>query len=165
MTHSFTIDSTIEGVSIDEFKRLAADTALHEAVCRRIPGDNLEIIESQIQDNIYTLRRAYNLQVNMPDMAKKLLKDAFRLKRTDIVNLHALTSTIALGANLPLEANCNRSITGDADKIHISLNWQVKVKVPLVAGMLEKHAEGEIRKFSHLEIQIVEDELKKNLAV
>lgn len=31
--------------------------------------------------------------------------------------------------------------------------------------MLEKHAEGEIRKFSHLEIQIVEDELKKNLAV
>ena len=101
----------------------------------------------------------------MPDIAKKLLKDAFRLKRTDIVNLHALTSTIALGANLPLEANCNRSITGDADKIHISLNWQVKVKVPLVAGMLEKHAEGEIRKFSHLEIQIVEDELKKNLAV
>ena len=70
MTHSFTIDSTIEGVSIDEFKRLAADTALHEAVCRRIPGDNLEIIESQIQDNIYTLRRAYNLQVNMPDIAK-----------------------------------------------------------------------------------------------
>ena len=78
MTHSFTIDSTIEGVSIDDFKRLAADTALHEAVCRRIPGDNLEIIESQIQDNIYTLRRAYNLQVNMPDIAKKLLKDAFQ---------------------------------------------------------------------------------------
>lgn len=97
MTHSFTIDSTIEGVSIDEFKRLAADTALHEAVCRRIPGDNLEIIESQIQDNIYTLRRAYNLQVNMPDIAKKLLKDAFRLKRTDIrplakVNLRASNS-------------------------------------------------------------------------
>jgi hypothetical protein len=29
--------------------------------------------------------------------------------------------------------------------------------------MLEKHAETEIRKFSQLEIQIVEDELKKSL--
>jgi hypothetical protein len=37
------------------------------------------------------------------------------------------------------------------------------VKVPLIGGMLEKHAEGEIRKFSQLEIEIVEDELKKNL--
>lgn len=40
MAHRFTINSTIQGVSIDEFKRLAADTSLHEAVCKRIPGKN-----------------------------------------------------------------------------------------------------------------------------
>ena len=163
MTHSFTIDSTIEGVSIDEFKRLAADTALHEAVCRRIPGDNLEIIESQIQDNIYTLRREYNLDVSIPDVAKKLLKNAFRLKRSDITNLKNLTSTVELGANLPLEAKAERKVTGNSEKVDISLTWNVKVKVPLIGGMLEKHAEGEIRKFSKLEIEIVEDELKKQL--
>ncbi|TCH62908.1 DUF2505 family protein [Acinetobacter sp. ANC 4862] len=162
MAHRFTVNSTIQGVSIDEFKRLASDTALHEAVCRRIPGEKLEIIESKIQGDTYTLRRAYNLDVKIPDIAKKLIKDAFRLKRTDITNLEALTSTIELGANLPLHANCERSVTGDDLQIHITLNWQVKIKVPLIAGMLEKHAEGEIRKFSDLEIQIVEDELKKN---
>jgi hypothetical protein len=69
-----------------------------------------------------------------------------------------------LGANLPLQANCERFVTGDDKQIHITLNWQVQIKVPLVAGMLEKHAEGEIRKFSDVEIQIVEDELKKNLS-
>ncbi len=37
----------------------------------------------------YTLRRAYNLDVNIPDMAKKLLKDAFRLKRNDVTHLTA----------------------------------------------------------------------------
>ena len=165
MAHRFTINSTIQGVSIDEFKRLTANTSLHEAVCKRIPGEKLEIIESQINGNTYTLRRAYNLDVNIPDIAKKLLKDAFRLKRRDITDLQALSSTIELGANLPLEANCERSVTGDDQQIHIILNWQVKVKVPLVAGMLEKHAEGEIRKFSDVEIQIVEDELKKNLSI
>lgn len=37
------------------------------------------------------------------------------------------------------------------------------MKVPLIGGMLEKHAEGEIRKFSQIELDIVEDELRQNL--
>ena len=163
MAHQFTIHTTVHGISLDDFKRLVADTSLHEAVCRRIPGENLEILESRIQGDTYTLRREYNLDVNIPDIAKKLLKNAFRLKRTDITNLKNLTSTVALGANLPLEAKGERSVTGDGDKLDVTMVWTVKVKVPLVGGMLEKHAEGEIRKFSQLEIDIVEDELKKHL--
>lgn len=163
MAHQFTINATIHGVSLDDFKRLVRDTSLHEAICQRIPGENLEIIESSVNGDIYTLRRAYNLDVNIPDIAKKLLKNAFRLKRTDITDLKKLTSTVVLGANLPLEATAERSVTGDHEKIDVQLRWTVKVKVLLIGGMLEKHAEGEIRKFSALEIQIVEEELKKNL--
>lgn len=164
MAHQFTVNATISGVSLNDFKRLAADTSLHEAVCKRIPGENLEIIESKIEGNTYTLRRAYNLDVNIPDIAKKLLKDAFRLKRSDVTNLEAMTSKVELGANLPLVANCSRSVTGDDKQVNIKLDWDVKVKVPLIGGLLEKHAEGEIRKFTDLEIEIIEDELKKNLA-
>lgn len=163
MAHQFTINATIHGVSLDDFKRLVRDTSLHEAICQRIPGENLEIIESRVNGDIYTLRRAYNLDVNIPDIAKKLLKNAFRLKRNDITDLKKLSSTVELGANLPLEATAERSVTGDHEKIDVQLRWTVKVKVPLIGGMLEKHAEGEIRKFSALEIQIVEEELKKNL--
>ena len=47
MAHHFTVNSTIQGVSLDQFKQLVANTALHEAVCRRIPGEKLEIIESK----------------------------------------------------------------------------------------------------------------------
>jgi len=118
MAHRFTVHATIPGVSLSDFKRLSADTSLHEKVCRRIPGDKLEILESRIDQGVYTLKR---------------------------------------------EASCDRSVTGDDQQIHIKLDWQVKVKVPLIGGMLEKHAEGEIRKFSDIEIEIVEDELRKNL--
>ena len=45
MAHHFTVNSTIQGVSLDQFKQLVANTALHEAVCRRIPGEKLEIIK------------------------------------------------------------------------------------------------------------------------
>ncbi|MFM6959000.1 MAG: DUF2505 family protein [Acinetobacter sp.] len=163
MAHQFTVNETIHGVSIEDFSRLVAMTSLHEAVCKRIPGENLEIVESVVKGDIYTLRREYNLDVNIPEVAKKLLKNAFRLKRSDITDLKNLTSTVELGANLPLEAKAERKVTGNSEKVEIALTWTVKVKVPLIGGMLEKHAEGEIRKFSQLEIDIVEDELKKHL--
>ncbi len=163
MAHRFTVKATIKNVSLDEFKKLAADTKMHEEVAKRIPGENIQIHESKIEGSIYTLKRSYNLEVNIPDIAKKLLKDAFRVKRTDITNLDALDSTVELGANIPLEASCERLITGDEQQIHINLAWVVKVKVPLIGGLLEKHAESEIRKFSEIEIAIVEDELKTQL--
>ena len=163
MAHQFTVKAIINGVSIDEFKRLANDIRLHEAVCHRIPAQNLEILVSEKKGHMYTLKRAYNLDVNIPDIAKKLLKDAFRLQRTDVSDLNEMTSTVQLGANLPIEAICQRAVTGDEDQIQFQLNWTVKVKVPLLGGMLEKHAEGEIRKFSEIELSIVEDELRKGL--
>jgi len=55
-------------------------------------------------------------------------------------------------------------VTGDASQIQFQLEWTVKVKVPLIGGLLEKHAETEIRRFSQLELEIVEDELRKNLS-
>lgn len=165
MAHRFTVNATIHGVSLDEFRRLAADPEMHEAVCKRIPGEKLEILESKIVGDIYTLKRAYNLDVNIPDIAKKLLKDAFRLKRTDVSDLSKMTSEVTLDPNLPLKAHCQRQVTGDDSQIQFQLEWSVKVNVPLIGGMLEKHAESEIRRFSQLEIDIVEDELRKNLTV
>ncbi len=38
MAHHDCMQHHSHGDSIDEFKRLVADVALHEAVCKRIPG-------------------------------------------------------------------------------------------------------------------------------
>ena len=163
MAHQFTIHTTVHGISLEDYKRLVGDTSLHEAVCRRIPGDNLEILESNISGDTYTMRREYNLDVNIPDIAKKLLKNAFRLTRKDVTNIKTLHSTIELGANLPLEAKGERHVIADGNNLDVSMTWTIKVKVPLIGGMLEKHAEGEIRKFTQLELEIVEEEAKKQL--
>mgnify|MGYP002662473225 FL=1 len=64
---------------------------------------------------------------------------------------------------MPLEAKGERSVTGDADKLNLTMVWTIKVKVPLVGGMLEKHAEGEVRRFTQVELEIIEEEAKKQL--
>ena len=55
MAHRFTVNATIHGVSLDDFRRLAADPEMHEAVCKRIPGEKLEIL-----DMLICLRDEYN---------------------------------------------------------------------------------------------------------
>lgn len=165
MAHQFTIYATLQGIGLDDFQRLVAKPSLHEAVCRRISGSNLEIIESHLDGDIYTLNRHYDIDINLPDVAKKLVKGAFRIKRHEVIHLKSLSSTVALGANLPLYATSERHVSGDNHQIDLELHWNVQVKIPLLGAMLEKHAEQEIRRLSQFEIRVIEDELKKHLLV
>lgn len=164
MAHHFKFHSTIHGVTIEKFKELVADISLHERICHKIPGENLVITESKLVGQVYTLRREYNLAVNIPDVAKKILKDAFRLKRSDISHLDQLKSDVELDANFPLKATGKRSVTGGSNQVNVEIDWEIKVSIPLIGGFLEKHAEGEIRRFSEIEINIINEEIKEILA-
>ncbi len=55
MAHQFTIEAKIQGISLADFTRLATDIKMHETVCQRIPAQNLEILESHLEGDIYTL--------------------------------------------------------------------------------------------------------------
>ena len=76
MAHQFTVNAAIQGVSLDDFKRLAENISLHEAVCRRIPGENLEILESHQQNySIYS-----NVQA---DPAEHIVLDAVQFAKKE----------------------------------------------------------------------------------
>lgn len=161
MTHQFNIKSTICGVSLSEFKYIAATPPLHEAICRRLSGDHFEIIESRVEGNVYILRQVFHADVKMPQFAKKLLKDAFWVRRQDTSNIEQLTSTIRLKSNVPFHASCQRIVTGDAKQILVQSDWTLHIKAPFFRGMLERHAEAELRRYSEIEMTILEDELKR----
>lgn len=43
-------------------------------------------------------------------------------------------------------------------------DWEVDVHVPLVHGILARHAEGEIRRFNQIELDIIQQELDLKMA-
>ena len=164
MAHRFTVTATIDGLSFEEFRKVVSDPKFHEGVSEHIPGTNKQILVSEIKGDIYTLKREYNLDINIPDIAKKLLKDAFRIRREDQFNFEQFTSTVDLGSNsLPLVAHCDRKIEANGNQLNFTMHWEIKIKVPLIGGMLEKHAEGEVRKFTALELEVIEKQAKAYL--
>lgn len=163
MTHQFQVHATVRAVNEQQFKQLIAQPSLHEMVCRRVSGESVEILKSELQGNHYTLHRAYAVEVNLPEVAKKFLKDAFRVERHEVTDIENLTSVLNVKANFPVHAEGKRRVMLEGDHLHVVVDWKVDIKVPFLGGMLEKHAEHEIRRLSALEISVIEDEMQKRL--
>lgn len=161
MSYKFNVQSTIGGVPVDFATAQLSDPAFHEKVCYRLPATDLVITESSLAGSQYTLKREYNLDVNIPDIARKFLKSAFRLRREDFWNLAQLNAESHFYMNMPGEFHSRTVMKHDANGIHIHQDWEVIIRVPLIHNLLAKHAEAEIRRFRDIELDIIRDELGK----
>ncbi len=163
MAHNFSVETTLTGISLQQFQQLLAQPQLHEAVCQAIPCQDLKILSSELNADLYTLRRSYQLDIQLPEVAKKFLKDALLLQRVDVTNVVTANSSVELRGNFPFIATGVRHISGNDQAVTIRADWQIQVKIPLIGGLIEKHAEGEVRRFTTIEVSVVEAEIKKYL--
>lgn len=135
----------------------------HECVCRKVPSTNLRILKSTLSGPLYSLRREHNLDVNIPDIARKFLKDAFKLWRDDDWDFDGLTCHTRFKMNMPAEFSCATRIAEADGSVIVIQAWEVKVNVPLIHGILARHAEAEIRRFNAIEIAVIEQEVMSRL--
>lgn len=95
----------------------------------------------------------------MPDIIRKLLKDAFRLQRHDHWDFSSLSAKSTLRSNLPGVLSYQTFINEDKDAIKVRLDWKMDIAIPLLHKTLAKFAESEIRKFFAIEMKIIQQEL------
>lgn len=164
MSHTFTAQFPLPGISRAQARQVFADPDFHAAVARRIPGSDLKLLHTGLDGGRYRMKREYNLDVDIHEFAKKLLRGAFRLQREDEWDLESLTCRSRFAPNLPAELACHTRLVGEDGQLTVHHDWDVKVRVPLVHQIIARHAEGEIRRFNACEIDIVQQELAARLA-
>lgn len=164
MTHRFTIKHHLDGGTLEETRQMIGSPDFQEEVARKVPGFNLKILESKLTGNRYVMRREVNMDVDIPDIARKLLKDAFKVWRDEEWDIDALTCRARTKTNLPAEFRCTVKFTIAGSRLLATFDWEVDVNIPLVRGFLEKHAEGEIRRFTQLEVDVVQDVIRSRMA-
>lgn len=160
MTHRFNVQHTLADASLNDVHLYMADPGFHVAVCRKVPSENLEILDSRLQGQRYTLKREHNLDVNIPDFAKRLLKGAFKLWRDDEWDIGSLTCRSSFRMNMPAAFRCQTRVSERDGKILVDHDWEVDVSVPLIHGLLARHAETEIRRFNQIEIDVIREEIR-----
>ncbi|MEN4984086.1 DUF2505 family protein [Acinetobacter modestus] len=160
MAHHFTVKQELVPGSLEEARKILSNQNFHLEVCSKIPSENLKILSTGFSGPQYYLKRSQNLEVNIPDIAKKLLKGAFRLVREDQWDIEHLVCKSSFEMNMPSSFKNLARLTEENGKLFITVDWEVNVNVPLIGKMLAKHAESEIRRFSNIEIEIVRNEIQ-----
>ncbi|MCD6060620.1 MAG: hypothetical protein K0R03_1621 [Moraxellaceae bacterium] len=164
MTHRFNVKHYLEGGTLEETRESVGTPAFQEEVARKAPGFNLKILESTRSGNRYVMRREVNMDVDIPDIARRLLRDAFKVWRDEEWDLDTLTCRARTKMNLPAEFRVTAKLTQEGSRILANFDWEVDVNIPLVRGFLEKHAEGEIRRFNQLEMDVVQQVIRERMA-
>ncbi|QCO22137.1 hypothetical protein C9E88_011935 [Acinetobacter cumulans] len=159
MDYFFTIESELRDINITQAKQKFKSPAFHEDICQRIPCTELDIQLSEISGQNYRLERAYNLDLDIPDIIRKLLKGAFRLQRNDLWDLEKLSSESSLKANLPGIVTFKTKLLEAQNNIKIQQEWKLDISVPLIHKVIAKFAETEIRKFHAIEVGIIQKQL------
>lgn len=161
MTHKFHIQHDISEFNPDNFRTALSNPAFHAELAEKLPGTRVVISRSEYVDNQYYMQRELNLEANIPKLAQKFLKDALRIKRVEHWHLNDMTVDITFILNMPAEFRCRGSIVKDGANMVFKQEWEVDVRVPLIHGVLSRHAEEEIRRFNEIESVIFQDLLKK----
>lgn len=159
MDYFFTIKSTLNHIDSDKAKQLFQTVEFHEQICQKIPGTALDIQCSELAGDRYYLEREYNLDLEMPELIRKLLKDAFRLRRHDYWDFQTLSASSTLKSNLPGILSYQTFLSEAHNAIQVRQDWKLDIGIPLIHKALARFAETEIRKFHAIEMDIIQQEL------
>lgn len=117
MTHRFSVKYHLDGGTLEETRQMIGAPDFQEEVARKVPGFNLEILESKLTGSRYVMRREVNMDVDIPDIAKKFLKDAFKVWRNEVWDVDTLTCRAHTKMNLPAEFRCTVRLTQEGSRI------------------------------------------------
>lgn len=162
MAHRFTVRQELVSGTLAKARKILSNQNFHLNVCSKVPCENLKILSTGFSGAKYHLKRSQNLEVNIPDMAKRLLSGAFKLTREDQWDTENLICKSSFQMNMPSSFQSHARLTEEDGKLIITVEWEVKVNVPLIGNILAKHAETEIRRFSDIELDIVRNEIQSN---
>ncbi len=165
MAHHFTVKQVLMPGTLQQARIALSNPEFHLAVCHKVPSENLQVLSSTLNGSQYVLKRTHNLDVNIPEIAKKLLNGAFKLNRQDEWDINSLQCQSSFSMNMPSSFRNFTRLTEEDGNLVISVDWEVKVTVPLIGGILARHAESEIRRFSDIELQVVRDEIQNGAYV
>lgn len=163
MTHKFQIQHDVSEFNIENFRTALANPAFHAELAEKLPGTKVVISRSECIDNQYYMARELNLEANIPKLAQKFLKDALRIKRVENWDLNTMTVELTFVLNMPAEFRCRGSIVEQGQQLFFKQEWEVDVRIPLIHGVLSRHAEEEIRRFNAIESEVFKQTLPKYL--
>ncbi len=138
-TYDFDYDS-------DTILRMFTDRDYYIKKYERLGGSHPDIVDCNEDAERFTVTIRHSLdasKLNFPDFIKRQIGDRLRLRQVDSWQVSTQKGRIVIDMEkIPASITIDMDLTDDGGKAHLTLDFDIKVAIPLIGGRAEKAIAG-----------------------
>jgi hypothetical protein len=151
MKHSY---SQMMNCDVESALKMFCNPAYHPKIQAAMGALDVKQLAHSDDGTQFSIRIGYNAKssVPLPGPAKKILGETTPTVQVESWNRKTRTGEIKLEVKaLPGSIQCRTSLKDEGGKCRKTFEWEVKVKIPLIGGMLENLIIDEIKRKDPIE--------------
>lgn len=118
--------------------RAFADPAFHTAKLQGLGLKKFQVLEQQTQGQDFRIRIERKVPLDAPALVRKVVPAETTAISDERWNLATRKGRVSVNPGVPVEMSCEASIDDSGSGCVVSYVWDVRAKVPLIGGPLEK---------------------------
>ena len=125
--------------SAEVLMRMFANPEFHTAKLQGLGLKKYQVLEQQAKGDDFRIRIERKVPLDAPALVRKVVPAEATAISDERWNLRTRKGTVSISPGIPVDMNCEASITdAGAGECLVSYVWDVRAKVPLIGGPLEK---------------------------
>lgn len=125
-------------VSADTVMRAFADPAFHTAKLEALGLKKYRVLEQQAKGEEFRIRIERKVPLDAPALVKKVVPAETTAVSDERWQLKTRKGRVNIEPGIPVDMSCEASIDDVGSECVVTYIWEVKARVPLIGGALEK---------------------------
>lgn len=127
--------------------KMFADPDFHTAKLKAMGIEKHRVLEQKSDGGEFKIKIERKVPLDAPGMLKKFFAAETTVVSEERWNLAAKTGKVRVEpAGVPIEISCTATMSDAGGQGTVNYTWDVRAKVPLVGGALEKFVAGDMEK-------------------
>ena len=122
----------------DVVMRMFADPAFHTAKLQGLGLKKYEVLEQSAQGDYFRIRIERKVPLDAPALVRKVVPAEATAISDERWNLKTRKGKVSIDPGIPVDMSCEASIDDVGSECVVTYVWEVKARVPLIGGTLEK---------------------------
>jgi hypothetical protein len=124
--------------SAEAVMRMFANPEFHIAKLQELGLKKYVVLEQEAKGDEFRIRIERKVPLEAPALVRKVVPAETTAISDERWNLRTRKGKVSISPGIPVDMNCEASIADVAGECVVSYIWEVRARVPLIGGALEK---------------------------
>jgi hypothetical protein len=124
--------------SAEVVMRMFANPEFHTAKLQGLGLNKYQVLEQESKGDDFRIRIERKVPLDAPALVRKVVPAETTAISDERWNLRTRKGKVSISPGIPVDMNCEAAITDVGNECVVTYVWEVRARVPLIGGALEK---------------------------